>query len=487
MKCPKCGYELAEGHLYCDSCGEEIRIVPDFEPEIEQEMNETLSTLFVELAKEKMPEIPTDENVTAESAVEESPGESPQKSRQSRRLIVSLGIIIVVMIACTVGYSIYRNRSVPYQLAKAKECASQGKYTQAIGYLEKIHDLEADNAEVMFLMADYYYIQEKYDFAVYTLQQIIEFEEQYKEVDLESAYDKIISIYKTQKNYQAINSLLLSCSDENIVNTFQKYIAKPPQFSYVEGNYEEVIPLKLSANTSGKIYYTLDGSEPDENSDVYTAPIFLETGSYTVKAYFINDYGIKSDVVSHTYRIDLVEPAAPEVSVYSGDYYEPYLIEVSAAENCSIYYTTDSTDPTTDSILYTAPIPMPLGKSVYKFIAVSPEGVASDITIRSYKLTLNTEISTDMAIMNVVHALMREDVLLDEQGSLRGMSGHNIYKYSAVTRIEGEDYYVFYEYYEDATGIQTRTDRIYGVNIQDGSVCRITYDNDGKIILIPLE
>ena len=55
MKCPKCGYEWTEGHLYCDNCGEEFRIVPDFEPEIEKEMNETLSTLLVELAQEEMP------------------------------------------------------------------------------------------------------------------------------------------------------------------------------------------------------------------------------------------------------------------------------------------------------------------------------------------------------------------------------------------------------------------------------------------------
>ena len=57
MKCPKCGYEWTEGHLYCDNCGEEFRIVPDFEPEIEEEMNETLSTLLVELAQEEMPEL----------------------------------------------------------------------------------------------------------------------------------------------------------------------------------------------------------------------------------------------------------------------------------------------------------------------------------------------------------------------------------------------------------------------------------------------
>ena len=48
MKCPHCGSEMVEGHLICEICGEEIRIVPDFEPEIENSITETLSTLVAE-------------------------------------------------------------------------------------------------------------------------------------------------------------------------------------------------------------------------------------------------------------------------------------------------------------------------------------------------------------------------------------------------------------------------------------------------------
>ena len=48
MKCPHCGNEMVEGHLICETCGEEIRIVPDFEPEIENSITETLSTLAAE-------------------------------------------------------------------------------------------------------------------------------------------------------------------------------------------------------------------------------------------------------------------------------------------------------------------------------------------------------------------------------------------------------------------------------------------------------
>ncbi len=458
--------------------------MPDFEPEIEEEMNETLSTLLVELVQEKVPELK--EKGKGKKAGKKNK-EAAWERKRGNWLRAAIFLCILMGILGITGVCWYKNYSISYQIEKARECAGAERYVQAVSYLERAHELDKENAEIIFLMADYYYIQEKYEAAVHTLMEIVDAEEVYQEEDLERAYDKIISIYSGTGDYQAINELLLNCRNEEIVALFQQFIAKPPEFSFVEGSYEEVLPLKLSANTSGKIYYTLDGSIPDENSEIYTAPIFLETGTYTVKACFVNDYGIKSDIVTNTYRIDVIMPTPPEVSVYSGDYYEPYMIEALAAEGCRIYYTTDSTDPTQDSPLYTSALPMPLGKSVYKFIAVSEEGVASDITVRTYKLTLNTEITVDMAISNVISALIKADVLLDETGNMRGMSGHNVYKLNSVMRIDGSgDFYVIYEYYEDATGIQTRTERIYGVNIQDGAAYRITYDEQGKIVLVDI-
>ena len=32
MKCPNCGNELEPGKIYCDHCGHEIQIVPDYDP-----------------------------------------------------------------------------------------------------------------------------------------------------------------------------------------------------------------------------------------------------------------------------------------------------------------------------------------------------------------------------------------------------------------------------------------------------------------------
>ena len=42
MKCQKCGASLKEGNLYCQKCGYEYQIVPDFEPEIENSIAQTM-------------------------------------------------------------------------------------------------------------------------------------------------------------------------------------------------------------------------------------------------------------------------------------------------------------------------------------------------------------------------------------------------------------------------------------------------------------
>ena len=53
MKCPNCGAEMKEGTLYCEHCGEDIHIVPDFEPEIEYNMEQTLHDIAREMTDRK--------------------------------------------------------------------------------------------------------------------------------------------------------------------------------------------------------------------------------------------------------------------------------------------------------------------------------------------------------------------------------------------------------------------------------------------------
>ena len=48
MRCPKCHAEIEEGYLYCKNCGEEIRIVPDYDPQVEDMLSGSLKDVVKE-------------------------------------------------------------------------------------------------------------------------------------------------------------------------------------------------------------------------------------------------------------------------------------------------------------------------------------------------------------------------------------------------------------------------------------------------------
>ena len=209
----------------------------------------------------------------------------------------------------------------------------------------------------------------------------------------EDIYRKLISLLEERNDFVGISQLLEDCNDE-VKNTFQKYLASPPEFSMTEGTYYEIVPLKLLSSTTGDIYYTLDGKKPDLTSSLYTSPIFLDAGKYTVSAIFVNDYGVISDSVTRQYYIDVTKPVGPEINLYSGDYDLPEMIMASSLnEEETIYYTLDGTEPSIDSFRYFGPIPMPLGESTFKFITCTEDGVYSDIIERVYRLNIKYHIS----------------------------------------------------------------------------------------------
>ncbi len=477
MKCPHCGNELEEGHLICEKCGEEIRIVPDFEPEIENSITETLSTLAALQEGEGATETPQ----TDEESGKEQPPQEENGIEEDRKawIVVSMVLILAVALIAYGAYA-YHIHTVDYRIGRAREYAAQENYTEAVACLEDTYKDYPDVAQLLFLEADYYYLQQDHVSAVSVLSRIIE-RGDFGYEDLEEAYDKIVTIYANDGMYGEINELLQNCKEPDIVNMFQSYLALAPEFSYVEGSYAEVIPLKLSSNTAGTIYYTLDGSKPTRESPVYTAPLFLESGEYTVSAFFVNDYGIESEVVSKTYVINLSVPNPPEIALYSGEYSEPMMISVEGMEGCRIFYTTDDSDPTADSVPYTGPIPMPLGTTQFKFVNISEDGISSEITTRTYTLRLRGAIAPTQAVNNLIARLVETGYLEDAAGHSKRQSGVFSYRFSSVLRIgESGDYYTINEHYDDGTGILSRTDKVFLVNVYTGEAAQLGYDENGE-------
>lgn len=488
MKCPNCGKEIEESHLICEACGNEIQIVPDFDPEIENSITETLSTLAALQDNEQTKEDDRQniQSVDGDEAETEEDEETriEEIAKRSHKMGVMIAIVIILFFAA-LSYHFYSGYvdTVEYKVNKAKEYAANGEYARAIEFLDSAYEKDDNQSQILFTKADYYYLMSDNESALRELKLVID-KGIYSYEDVEEAYDKMIAIYAKEERYEEINELLLTCNEDTIVTMFQGYMAKEPEFSYAEGDYDMVVPLKLSSNTAGTIYYTMDGSTPNKLSSVYTAPIFLENGDYKISAVFINDYGIKSEVVSKTYHISPEIPAAPEVNLYSGEYIKPMMIEVEELEGCSIFYTVDNSEPDNSSTLYTGAIPMPLGTTYFRFVNISEEGIASEVTERVYTLTLPDAISTDVAMVMLQEMLLKSGYLKDAEGHSIFQSGTYSYQFNSVLEIGDEIYYAMYEYYNDGSGKLSRTDKVFIVQAYTGAVARLGYNVYGDFIAV---
>lgn len=88
------------------------------------------------------------------------------------------------------------------------------------------------------------------------------------------------------------------------METYSYLLVSEPQFSHEAGFYKEIIPLKMYCNEDEKIYYTMDGSVPTIESNLYSGIIFLEGGEYEIKAVCVNKYGIIGKVITKEYQIE---------------------------------------------------------------------------------------------------------------------------------------------------------------------------------------
>lgn len=477
MKCPNCGTIIPEGSLYCEHCGEDIHIVPDFEPEIEFNMEQTLHGIVKEIngdkwkAQEQQPE-------------EDEMTETPRRRRAG--LVAGISALCVCVLLVTVaGTMTYQYNSLEYQTKRAVQCTASKQYDRAIEYYNRVLELDDEDIEMRFALAEVYFAKNNKIEYEYQLREIVQDENATTE-QLERAYGKLIAIYRTRKDYKTINELLLQSGNASIQAAYQNYIAAVPEFSIKEGYYNEVQPLKITAFGSGKIYYTLDGSEPNEKSRQYTAPLVLEDGDYVITAYFVNDNGVASESVTKEYHIEIDEIPAPELSVVSGEYHYPIPIEVLSDDE-DVFYTTDGTVPTYSSTPYAGPIPLPLGKSTFCFAKIE-KGIVGSVAKGDYQLTLNTEFTPEQAVETVVSYAIEEGRIFDASGwtGLDGTKYH--YQYQYVTNIEGkDDFYVVSEVLEDADGVLTKTGTHFAVNAYTGELFKLQIDSDYGLTLIDIE
>ena len=488
MKCPKCGNEIEEGKLLCEKCGAEVNIVPDFDIELEAQLSESITSMVEELTAQPQDDIYGDDFDEDDDIKVELSDYLPQgllRLQQKTRIFLLVVFVILVIgisaISMIMSNHDKKTDTYEYQYDMAVSSAAEGNYTDAVDHMERALAFNSENLDARFLLAEYYDQNGQRQSSLSMLRELLETGKEYERRD--EVYDMLLTEYEELEEYKIMGELLSSCDIPKITSKYNKYAALEPQFNKLGGTYDELISVTLSGNTQGFVYYTLDGSAPTSNSMVYETPILLESGDYTIKAMFVNMYGVSSDVVTQDYYISLSAPDAPKVNLDSGEYSEPSLIEVYYDSSMKVYYTTDGTKPTKDSIRYDGPIEMPYGVSNFSFIAIDESGLGSETVNRTYQLYVNANFTIDLATQVLMNNLWAQGKISDLEGHISNRLGLNRYRVQTVAYIGEKMYYIFYEEYVDTTGKAHDTNNIFAVDTGTADLYRVYKVNEGEYSL----
>lgn len=133
-----------------------------------------------------------------------------------------------------------------------------------------------------------------------------------------------------------------------------------------------------------------------QNTDALTklADIYYQKSDGTELTNLINKYeGNKAASALDGYRVS--EPSPSEVP---GTLKEPVELTLIAQDGCSIYYTTDGSQPTSKSTLYSAPIKIEKDSVTIKAVAINKMGVTSKTVTLQYTVSLQAPEAPELTV-----------------------------------------------------------------------------------------
>jgi len=150
------------------------------------------------------------------------------------------------------------------------------------------------------------------------------------------------------------------------------------------GTYNNNFNSILTQTDSQSIYYTTNGSVPDNTDTLYTTPIAI-SGTTTLKFIAYNG-AIYSNVITKTYTMAIV--GTPTADKISGLYYDPISVTLTKAgttTGTTLTYTTNGSSPTITSTLYTTPI-LISSNTTLKFAEFKTGYTAGAIETKTYEV-----------------------------------------------------------------------------------------------------
>ncbi len=175
----------------------------------------------------------------------------------------------------------------------------------------------------------------------------------------------------------------------NVASAIYTLKVPTPTVSPGGGLYTTAQTVTLAcAASSCTIRYTTDGADPTDTSTAYSAPLSISTFT-TLKFRGFRTNWQTSDAATETYTFNYGTLAAPTASPAAGTYISSVDVTLSAASFATIRYTTDGSDPTVSSTVYTGALPFSVTTTL-KARAFHVDWTASATTTAVYTIQVAT-------------------------------------------------------------------------------------------------
>lgn len=503
MVCPNCGCECDENQMFCTKCGTKIN---SFENDITlspiDKTEEDLGGITIESGKEDTGKVIAlaesvdnkDNDKIFNDMEEVHPKQKKSKPKiskpnyestsarvsnsytkkpLSKKKVIFVIIITFVLILAAVFSTYEIKKSIMTKKYNSYYSQAEGFYKSKNYEYARTQYINASNSaftkgqkrqsyEMVYkvdgLLGGYDQEQIKY------LELLIDVDD--SNIDY---YKDLIILYQNNDMTSQIDSLIAS-APAKFQNELAKFEGTIPVASIPGGEYNKPLEITLTASEGVKIYYTLDGSSPIDNSSKkeYTGPIKLSTeGTTTIRAYSVDKNKKESKEMSEQYVLSFKKVNAPKVEPDSGDFSSKGEIVVTADSDCTVYYTTDGKMPTEKSNKYTKPIKLDKANSVYYFIAIDSEGVTSDVVTRAYNYSPN-RISYNSAVEGLKNSLISSGKL--ENSNMEFKNGDIAYiDYVSLEKISDDEYYIVRYEVTDKKG-KNISSEVYAISCENGTV-----------------
>ena len=338
MQCPKCGAFIPEGKLYCEKCGEEIHFVPEFEPEVDDHISSVLNSVASEIALENensaasvtedarfFTRLSGDEDDFVEFKIRIS--KNTLRAVTTGLCVVAVIVLAVVNIPRILRIQVFDKHSQASTAADPSEEQGQGAGTGTGESADKPADesvnkvVKAPNKPVLEPKSGRY--EDELEITIGDQDKSLRYYYTINGGDPAEKGERYLApIVLEEEGEYTVRAAAMNedgvYSEQAIgVYSLSKSGPAAPVILEDSGDYTQSTMIVAVMQEDCRITYTTDGSEPNEDSAEYTAPIVMPIGNSLFRFRAFDSEGNASEVIDRTYHLVYARLVSEEQAVSS--------------------------------------------------------------------------------------------------------------------------------------------------------------------------